>query len=232
THIQLSGGKNTGEKIGITATLDLTGEDPIEEFIVDFAGIKMNTIELSENPLLSGSISNGSMDVSTSLNIREGSLEGSLKALADGVEFVFPQETTTDRISGIVRNVFRELDKLDLEFGFSGSPDDINISMNSNLDKLLGSGIRSAAGDELMKAQTDLENKVKERIEPEKQRLMAFYNSKLGDLDSKITQLDAITGSNNQLIESKKQELEKRIDSEKNPLLKQALKAVKQIIKW
>ncbi len=232
TMIQLTGGKVSGEKIGLSAILDHTGENPVEDFIVNFTGMKLNSIQLSENSLLPGSVSGGLLDVSTGLKIGDGMVEGSLKAIANSVDFAFSEQASQDRITGIIQNVFKGLNSLDIDLGFSGQPDNIDLTMTSNVDNLFVSRLRSVAGNELLKARADLDRNIRERIEPAKKRFLTFYNDKLGSLNSMITQLDALSVSNNKLIESKRQELEKRIDSERNPILRQALRAVKQIIKW
>jgi len=232
TTIDLKGSKINGRSYSILAELNYTEALSGEDITFDIKGISLANAELGGHEMLPDRIRSGMMNVSSHLNITGGELNGTLNLTGEALQFIFNDKAGANQITRIAGEIFQSIDKLDLKLKFSGSPENLKLSMNSSLDDLFSSRLNAVIGGEIKKGRAEIEKQVRLKINPEKEKILTFYTAKKGELDSRIAEYETLVAANFNLIEQKKTELEKRIDNEKNPLLKQALRAVKNIMKW
>ncbi|MFC1555329.1 TIGR03545 family protein [candidate division KSB1 bacterium] len=232
TEIKLNGEKSNGREYELDAKLDYTQEISEEAFNINFRGISLNNTALGKNDMLPEKIDKGNMNVETGITLKDGKIEGVISILANNLEINYENLNTADRLTKIAAEIIQGIGTFTLETRFSGSPGNLNLSMSSNLDELFSNRFKDIIGSKIEEGRAEIENQVRQRIEPEKQKILALYNDKISEFEGKFSGLEDLIDSNTQFTEEYKQQILDRIDSESNPLLKLALQKVRDIIKW
>ncbi len=230
--INLSGGKTNGRSYDLKMLLDYTADNSTEEVSVNISGISLNNTSLWNNSLLPEGISRGTLDVLSNVLISNGEINGNIKFTGETLNFIFNSSKKLSLINKITEEVFKEAEKINVNISFKGKPDGLKLSIASNLDNIFSQKLKSALGREFEKQKNELEHKVRQKIEPEKQKAVSFLRSHMNNLTGRLSGTESLISADLDIINTKKLELEKQIDNVKNPLLKQALKAVKKTLKW
>ncbi|MFC1729418.1 TIGR03545 family protein [candidate division KSB1 bacterium] len=231
TVIQIHGGKEGGRDYRLGIVLDYLQDLSEETFEIGITRISLNNTSLGTVSMLPERIVRGSMDLSAVVSLKGNRLDGSVHLTAREVEFQFDANPQAGIVQEITRAVFESVDSLEIDFRFSGQPETLSFTVGSNIDRLYSTRLRAVVGDRLQKEQAALESRVRQKIEPEYRAVQTFITAKTNDIGLKINSLDTLLRENSQVVEHYKRSFEQRIDNEKNPLLRQALQRVRDIIK-
>jgi len=229
--IELSGIKTNGRTYEISALLDHATDMPKEMFHIGMGGISLNNSTISGGGLLPRNIEKGVMSVQSDLSISNGIVDGHAEISTKNTAFRFDDTAGGDRMAGIVRNVFQRVDSVDVNLQFKGKPEALDISISSTIDDIFTAQLKNIAGDEFRKGRAAIESEVRKKLEPEKQKLLALYYEQRNGIEKQLSDLEFLSVKNSEAVEQVKNRILARIDGEKNPLLKQALKVVRDLLK-
>lgn len=234
TEIKLSGGTLKKQNYNLEIVLNYLGNFPEEIFQFSVSGISLNNQSLKENRLLPSTIDKGIMNVKTVLSRKNRIISGNLNIQTEQLAFQFAI-MPENQINEIVQNIFKDLRKIDIDCQFRFDNERLKLRMSSNLDEVFSAKLKSVFGEEVKKGQDEIEKKVRRRLEPERQKLISFYNEKRQELESKLKDLEELINKNLLLIENQIREFEGRIESEKkkgiDKLKEKILDKLKGVIK-
>lgn len=130
------------------------------------------------------------------------------------IHFVFA-DSTRGRIGCIIQDVLAGVHWLKLATTLSRKAGAYRIKMHSNGDRVVAEGVKSAIADNLPQAQSALEARVRQKIEPHKQQAAARIEQFRQSVAAQVKLMNRNVAREFELIERDKAEIEARIVAEK-----------------
>lgn len=231
TVVNLRAEKAGGTVYTIFAAIDRTREGAADRFQWTAENIGLKGVSLAKSDPLPRYVENGMMTLNLAVSARDGSLDGSLAIVANAVSFRFEESKKDDLLSQVIRDLFKAIEKITIDFKFSGKPEDLKIELASNLDELFSARLKGVVSEQVAIAKEKIQRKLKEKLEPKKQEVLKIYQQKKEQLNQQIAQIEAKIAEQKELLESKKKELESRLDAEKQKLKEKATEKLKGLFK-
>ncbi|MFC1725473.1 TIGR03545 family protein [candidate division KSB1 bacterium] len=236
TAVNLQGEKLNTQRYEISALLNYLSDIPHDNFKINVSRISLNNTNLGGNDFIPAKILKGNMNIEFNISFISDLIDGRMELTADKVSFEFDTREKENRISKIIRDIWSTVDKVDLNFRFNGKPENLNITLNSNLDDIFAARFRNILSEKIRKGKKEIEDRVKNILGPEKEQLDNLYRNKKGELDQKRKEFEDKINENLKIIETKKKEIEDRLEKEKqkglDKIKDQLKKKIKDVIKW
>ena len=216
----------------LTGSFDHTGDIPEERFEVTASGLQLGAVDLPPRPYLPSRIDITSSDITANLTIAGEQFDFRLDFAARPVGFAFEDSLLkNDVISKLTTSVFGTVDLLNLSAQITGSAGDLDLSITSNLDKVLASRIQAVIGESAKVARAEIKKRLDSVVQPKKKDTAALVGKYQSQINSEIKKLE--NGINEQLalVDRKKKEMEARIKKEKEKGIKAITKKLKGLIK-
>jgi len=218
TVIKLGTKKASGIAYTLFGSINRVGAVAADHFQWTASDIPLNGVALVKSNLLPQDVEEGRLNLNMDLMIRDGVLDGNLGIIANALSFRFDEPKKDDLLGNITRDLLRSIEKVTIDFKFSGKPNTLNIDLSSNLDELFSARLRGVVSEQIAKAREKIERRIKDELEPKKQEVLRRYAEKKEKLDQEVAQIENKINEKKELLESKKKELEGRIEGEKKKL--------------
>jgi uncharacterized protein (TIGR03545 family) len=218
TVLNLRAERTTGTAYTVFASVDRTREGASDRFQWTAENMSLKGVRLAKSDPLPKEVESGTMNLNLAMTIRDGVLDGSLAVVAHAVSFRFEESKKDDLVSQIIRDLFLAIEKVTIDFKFSGPPEDMKIDFGSNLDELFSARLKGVVSEQIAMAKEKIERRLKEKLEPKKQETLKRYQQRKETLNQEIAQIEATINEKKERVESKKKELENRLEAEKQKL--------------
>ncbi|MFQ5603915.1 MAG: TIGR03545 family protein [bacterium] len=216
----------------LTGAVDHTGNIPAERFELRATGVKLGEIALPPKPYLPSRLNAKTSEVKTHFNLVGSNLDFGIQLSARPVKFFFADSLQkNDVISNVTNQVFDSIELLQLSATIQGPANDLALTIQSNIDNVLASRIKSVIGRSVEMARNEIQKKLNTTVEPEKQKIFAFVNENQNKINNEIKKYENSINSKLTEINEKKKALEKKLKQEKEKGLKKATKKIKDIFK-
>lgn len=196
----------------LTGEFDHTGETAAERFEVKASGIRFGQIDLPARPYLPSRVDAQKGEVSAQFQLRGEELDFKLSLNVRPVIFGFPDSLARDDvIAKVTRGVFDAIDQLQLSARISGTPDALNLSIHSNIDKVLAVRIQGVIGESAKTARAEIQQRLDLMTAPKKREVEALISRFQKEINTEINNLEGGINTTLAVIGEKKKELEKQI---------------------
>jgi uncharacterized protein (TIGR03545 family) len=216
----------------LTGEIDHTTEIPAERFQFKASAIPMGSIQLPERPYLPARIDLQRADVTTRFSLVADQIDFQIGLEARPVSFAFAENLMRDDvISRVTSGVFNSIDLLNVSARVSGTPDNLDLHIGSNIDNLLAERMKGVLGESVKAARAEIEKRINAIVQPKKQEALALVSKFENQILGEINTIENSINSKLAFLDEKKKELEDRIKTEKEKGLKEAGKKLKDLIK-
>ena len=114
-----------------------------------------------------------------------------------------------NKFEEIIQDVIQSTDEIRFSAEIKGARDDLNFSLNSNLDELLVKQLKASVGKELEQAKQKIYRKVDEQVNKKRAELEEFINNRDGQLLTEIDKYEQIVNDKMKLVDEKIVEVNK-----------------------
>ncbi|MDZ7372960.1 MAG: TIGR03545 family protein [candidate division KSB1 bacterium] len=215
TTVQLKGRVPQGTRFELNGLLDHTSDTPLDQFDLRLTSLGLGGVEFPKSRYFPTGLELNQANATLEFELRGEHLELSMLVRCPEAAFVFPSDDPRDRLAEAFQRLFSDIRNLDLEARIAGPIDHLSLHVRSNLDVLLSHQLRALVGEQIALAQSQLEARVQRVADEQRRRLLSWYESNLKPIVDKIEEYRALFEQRDQLLEAKKQELERRIEEEK-----------------
>ncbi|MCW9055190.1 MAG: TIGR03545 family protein [Gammaproteobacteria bacterium] len=164
---------------------------------------QLENFDISKSNKLSLTMQNALMSLNLNLKLVNKRLSGNSNIDFKQVQFETNKNSTGQSFSSMMATSFSNIKKFRLDTSFSGSLNDLDINMKSDLDNQLGDQLKN----QFRKKGQDFENNLRARIDDK-------LKSPMQKLDSKSQMLDQIKHD----VETKEKELSQKLTDIENKL--------------
>ncbi len=133
-------------------------------------------------------------------------------------------KTASNRMQKIVRNIFTNIQKIEMKIRLWKEGNIVQFSLSSNLDRLLQDQLSAVLGREAKKAEASLRKEFNRQIAKQSQSFQKWLNKRIQEINAKynvnIRQIDQLE----KLQKAKKKEIEKEIKKQAGSFLNKFIK--------
>jgi uncharacterized protein (TIGR03545 family) len=215
-----------GQRSFVLAMLfDRRQPEPLDRYRAKASGIPLGDIELGRSDFLPTTISQSKFSVDVLVSVPGKVFDANVGMTFDDITLVFGRPPKND-VERIVREVLAGVRSFNLGLRLWNTKGSVDVAFTTNLDDQLAARTKKVIGDELARLQNELRAKVNQRIADKRQEFERFFNQKKDEVLAQLRQYENLVNEKLALVESKKKELENRIEEEKK---KQAEGAKKKL---
>jgi uncharacterized protein (TIGR03545 family) len=216
----------------ITGSFDHTGEIPKDQIQIRASNLHIGKMDLPQKPYVPALVNIDRGNVKANLDFIGDQLDFKLTLDATPVDFVFDETTRKqDVIADVTRSVFDSIDNLQVTATFAGLIGDFKLHIGSNIDNILADRITKVIGESVRLARAELERQFYARVEPKKKEAEALVNKYRTELDNQLQGIEKEIDEKMALLDTKKQELEARVEKEKEKGIGEVKKKVGDLLK-
>ncbi len=139
-------------------------------------------------------------------------------------------EAATDPVVETIRSVFRPVEQLRLLAEVQGPSDALQIHIGSNLDDIFAARLRDLLKEGLGRAEDELRQRINQEAARRRQRAAALLAQKQKVVMDELNKYQAKIEEQLAVLESKKQEIEKRLKAEQDKVTGEAKKKLKKAL--
>jgi uncharacterized protein (TIGR03545 family) len=231
TTLQINAKRSDGAGAALFGELNYLGDSPHESFKLEMEKMPLQNVKISSSSLLPQRVESGIGRLTTSLELGGASVDGKFMFAADNLQFAFADQAPQKRLEQILQRLVQSATKLDLNVTLASSDERTDLRLNSNLDDLFASELKSMLSDEVANARAKIESYVGEKVAKYKEQFNALVSSKTASLQAEMASLENLLNTQKQAVEEKQKQFLARIDEEKQKGTKQVEDAVKKRLK-
>ncbi|MBN2012287.1 TIGR03545 family protein [candidate division KSB1 bacterium] len=215
TQIELKGERENRPAGTLNGVLNHVTDTSKDSFHVELRNISLNNVAIHKSSYLPQKISKGQATINGTLSFRGDDLFANVDMVAKQLTFNFAESKPSDKFVATVQDVINGMDEITLNSTITGSGDNMDFRMDSNIDELVSKRLK-AMGSQALK---DTQQKIRARLEAiQKEKLNeanTIYQNKRKEYEDKIDTYRKQIEAEKQRLEEKLQALQKEIDDRK-----------------
>lgn len=234
TLVEIKGSRSDGAVLHLGGEFNYLEQEPRETYKLDLLGMPMNNVKISDSPLAPGKLVKGKGQLNSAMTISGDNITGNINFIADALQFEMTKTQDLNKLEKTIQSVYETTSRIDFNAGWVSNNDDTRFSLNSNLDDLITAKFKSILSAEINEAKIKLQAEVDKRVAKHKAEISKMVDEKTKLLSTKMKNYEEKLSGYIQQVENKKQEIEARIeqekDKQKNKLKDQAKDKLKGVL--
>jgi uncharacterized protein (TIGR03545 family) len=228
--VDLSATKAGTTTLALGASIDRRKELPVDKYNAVLTGLPLKQMSLGQSNFLPATITNASANASITVDVPGNQFDSHTIISINNMNLVF-QRDPQSMVERIVRDVLAAIHGFNVDLRIWRNQNKFDVAFATDLDDKLASSTKKVLGDEIIKIQNDLRNKLNAKIAEKRAELEKLYNEKREMVMNKVKEYEALVNEKLAMVESKKKEIENRIDQEKKKQTDDATKKAKDALK-
>jgi hypothetical protein len=205
--------------LNLNGVLDYLGENPGEKIQLSYAGFALAGTKLSNSRFLPNKVANGIGKIGAEVALRAKSIEGKIDFTGSNVQFAQAEAgKAKNQFEEIIQSITNDIDRIDFESRITGTQDNLNFTLNSNLDQLFAQRLKQLAGEKIEAAKKRIRSEIETKIAAQKSQLTTLVKSKTAGLTQQVDSYQQIVDENKSKLDEKKKEAEKILEKEKSKI--------------
>ncbi|MCX7984405.1 MAG: TIGR03545 family protein [Bacteroidetes bacterium] len=213
---------------------DRTKNLPYDYYNVRITGIPIATMKLGSPNFLPSKVSNARMDADVTVEIPHRGFDARATMQINNINIIFERAPTTV-VERIVQEVVMPLKGFSTLFRMWKVDNQFKVAFETDLDNQLMARTKQVIGAELAKIQNEIKKNIDDLLAGKKKEIEKLYTEKRDMLLVMVREYEMMVEDKLAFVESKKKELEQRIESEKTKrtedVKKKAGEALKKLLK-
>ncbi len=232
TDVALSGSRQDGAALSFNAVFDYRQQKPAERFVLNASGIPIADVKLSDSPLFPYRLAKGKGFVESTLELGEESLHAEIGFTAKDLNFDLTQsEASLNKLEKAIRSVVQSATTIDLLATIDCRGEQMQLSLNSNLDDLLATQLRSLLSAEVDAAQKKLQSYIDSQVQSRRDQVRKLVQQKQAYLEGEINKYAAELQDQLTAVQEKRKSIERRMEEEKTGQAKKMGEEAKKKLK-
>jgi uncharacterized protein (TIGR03545 family) len=219
------GTKGTSMTMQVSALIDRRKEVPLDEYRAQATGIPLAAFELGKSDFLPSKISHALLNTDVAVTIPGNRFDAtaSLGFHQLNLEFAVEPRNLGERLA---RTVLQGVSAFDAGLRLWNKEEGADVAFTTDLDDQFARGIKGALGAELTRIQNEIKEKVDAKLSEKRKEFEAFYAQKRDQVQKQIDVYQNLIKEKTDLLDSKKKELEARLEKEKKGALDNLMKGI------
>jgi uncharacterized protein (TIGR03545 family) len=221
--VDLQGRRGRAQQLKFSALFDRRKDEALDSYEADLRGIRLADMAIGSPTFLPASITGAGLSTTVSLTIPASRFDGTvgLQFRSMDIRFAGEPRSTVERLA---REVLDGINGFDASLRLWNTDGGLALALQTDLDDRLFDRVKGVLGAELAQLQAELKEKVDDKIAERRHEFETLYAAKRKQIEEQLAAYQAGIESNLAGIESKKKELEQRLEHLKKGAVDDALK--------
>jgi len=200
--------------VDVGATIDRTGDLPVDDYEASARGLAIRDIRLGRADFLPSTITGASTAAAVRVHVPGSAFDASAQIDFSDIVIAFERDAQT-LVERLTRDVLSSVRAFSTTLKLWKRDGRLDIALQTDLDNRLVAEAQRVLGAEIARLQKDLRAKLDERIATKRAELEGIVAENLAVGRREVQALEGLMSQNLLLAESKKRELDQRIEEEK-----------------
>ena len=218
----------------LDASFDRRKGVPVDDYKARLSGLAVGDMELGRTDFIPSKVTNATADASITVHVPGHQFDSNTRVELKNMTLAF-ESAPRNMVERIVHDVLSSVKGFYVNLRMWRDADKFDVAFATDLDDQLTSRTKKVLGDELTKIQNEIRSKVEAAVAEKRRDLERVYNQKRDEVMGRVKSYEAMVDEKLALVESKKKELEAKVDAEKKKqeeaLKKKAGDVLKGILK-
>lgn len=211
---RLSATRDNSFTIELGATIDRTSDLPVDDYEARARGFSVGRFGLGRADFLPSTLTGASTAVAVRVHVPGSAFDARADISFSDITIAFERDPRT-LVERIIHDVLASLHRFSATLKLWKRDGALDLALQTDLDDRLVAEAQRVVGVELARLQKDLRAKLDERIASKRAELQGILSQNLAQARQEVQTLEGLVSQNLSLAESKKRELDQRIEEEK-----------------
>lgn len=228
--VALTATKGRGTSATLDASLDRTGDIPVDNYKATLSGVPLAEMDLGRSDFLPSSIAKATTSYAVEVTVPGKKFDASARVRFSNVVIAFDQPPR-GVVERIVHDVLASVGQFVVLVRFWKKDGALDAALETDLDNLIAERTKRVVGEEINRLRNDLRAKLDQKVLTKKKELEALFNQKKDEVAGQLKTYEQLVNDKVALADGKKKELEDKIEAEKKKQAGKAGDALKGIFK-
>jgi len=221
--MDLSATKSGSTNLTLNATFDRRIDPGVDTYKAILTGLRVDDMSLGQSDFLPAKVTNSVADASIIIEVPGSHFDSNVKIAFKNMNVVFNRQPGS-MVERIVHDVIAPLKGFNVNLHMWSNKDKFDVAFATDLDDQLATRTKKVLGDEVAKIQNDIKNKLNAQLAAKRAEVEKLYADKRDMVLAKVKEQENLVNEKLAMAESKKKEIEDRIEQEKRKQLDEAQK--------
>lgn len=172
-------GSNPSKTLKVDGVLDHRTDDATDTFSFKYSGLTAAEMNLPQSEYLP-SFDKGSGSITGTFTLKDENIDASVDM--NITNFSLPQAEKNDETKQLVASLWAGIDTISVSARLTGKIDKLDVSVSSNIDKMLGDRLSKLFGEKVAEMQNRIKSEVERLTNEKKAELTAQFNAKRNEV--------------------------------------------------
>jgi uncharacterized protein (TIGR03545 family) len=232
--VDLMATKGGTTTLSLGASFDRRKEPAVDNYIAQLTGLEVNEMSFGQSDFLPAKVTNAVADASIRVVVPGNRFDSNTKIVFKTMNLSFDRDPS-GLVERVVRDVLASVKGFHVDLRMWSNEDRFDVAFATDLDDQLASRTKQVIGDEVAKIQNDLRSKLNAKIAEKRQEVEKLFAEKKDMVTNRLKEYENQLNNKLAMAETKKKEIENRVDQEKkkqtDDLSKKAKDALRGLFK-
>lgn len=207
------GGQKERTSVKIDGLFDYLEDTAKENFTLNFEGISLNDVKLTDFPLLPSRIESGIANLQANINFNGNNFASTVRFAGSQLRFA-KAETSEDadpRLVRVRKSLMQAIKEINFTANVEQSEGNFKFNLRSNLDNLLADQLKNLVSKEVEQARRSIEQRIDQEVGKYKEELNTLIAQNEEKLTGRLQTVESQIKQYENQIAQLKAEIEKKI---------------------
>ncbi len=212
--VALSGFKAPGASFTFDASVDRRPEVPTDNYRLVVQGLTVGDVEFGQADFVPSKITQAVTTVAAEVSVPGNRFDSRLSIGFRDLALSFDRPPRND-VERIVRDVLASISAFRVQLRTWNTAGPFDLALTTDLDDQLAARTKKVIGDELARLQSEIRSKVNQRIAEKRAEFEKIFNQTKDEAVGRLRAYESLVNEKSAMADSKKKELETRVEQEK-----------------
>jgi hypothetical protein len=212
--VALEGQVNRARQMTLKASFDRTKEIPYDSYRATLAGVPLAAFQLGRSDFLNGTVTDARMDAAIQIQVPGNRLDAVTRLGIGGFRLKYAGEAR-GTVERLVREVLGGINAFDVQLRFWNTNGPFDVALKTDLDDRIAARVKEVIGAEVARLQNELRAKFDAKVSEKRREVEQFVAAKTAEVQRQLTAGQALVNEKLGILETKKKELNARLEQEK-----------------
>ncbi|MEX0602481.1 MAG: TIGR03545 family protein [Bacteroidota bacterium] len=228
--VALSATKGERTTATIGADFDRRGEIPTDTYKADVTGVVVGQFSLGRSEFLPSRIIDSRARIAVDVVVPGNRFDSNLRIVFSDMNLMFDRQPR-NTVERLVREVLELIRGFNATLRIWNTDEKLQVAFATDLDDQIAARTKRVIGEEVARLQAEIRSKLNARIATERAHYEKLFNDKKEAALNRLREYEQIVNRNVALVDTKKKEVEARIEEEKKKQTDEAKKKLEEQMK-
>lgn len=224
---ELKGTDSDKRFLELNGLMDRRADVSFDRYGAKLSGVALKAFELGSKDFIATKITDARMNTSVGISVRGNSIDAMFDLNFSNFKLLFEGQPR-NTVERIAREVLRGITALNVGLRLWNTDGSMKVALTTDLDNILLQRLTSVLGEEVTRLKNQLRAKLDDAIAEKRIQFEKYYEEQKAKIENKLSDYQSLLTGNISVVDSKKKELQDRLQQVEKGLGDQILDIFKK----